>query len=250
MYDDIRLHEKYKGTFDPKTAIEEDTIDFFAFGHPLFDAIIRYCTDCKSNPTFDPQSAQRVLHCPDYVGYEGVQFNYVLTLGGVRTYKKLIPIVLDLVGTYDEELSRLVFSLPADEKAAETLDIDLSASTLQNLEGQSQAIVESIAEQEMERARRRNTKDYNEMQEKLMRLFDYRLRNQQDELKRRQARLEDARQKGQTRIISAWKGQVRATQQRIDDLEKQYKSELAQLQKQRETRLSIELPNVAYVRVL
>lgn len=33
----IDLWEEYKGTFDPKTAIKEDTIDFFAFGHPLFD---------------------------------------------------------------------------------------------------------------------------------------------------------------------------------------------------------------------
>jgi len=247
LYDDIRLYEEYTGTFDPKTAIEEDTIDFFAFGHPLFDAIIRYCTDCESNSHFDPQIAQRVLHHSDYAGYDGVQFNYVLTLDGVRTYKKLIPIVHDLDGAYDEKLSHLIFSLSADEQATETLDVNLSATTLQNLERQSQAIVEQIAKQEMEEARKRNAQGYNEIREKLVRLFDYRLRNQQEELKQRQARLEDARQKGQKRILPALEGQVRATERRISDLEQQHDSKLAELQKKRDVNLSIELLNVALV---
>ena len=69
----------------------------------------------------------------------------------------------------------------------------------------------------------------------------------QKELKQRQARLEDARQKGQKRIIPAWEGQVRATQERISELEQQCDSNLEELQKKRDVNLSIELLNMALV---
>ena len=121
---------------------------------------------------------------------------------------------------------------------------------MQSLEEQSLTILDKIVEQEIEEARKRNAQGYNEIREKSVRLFDYRLRNQQDELKRRQARLEDARQKGQKRILPALESQLRATERRISDLERQRDEELAELQKQREVNLSIELLNVAYVRVL
>ncbi len=247
---DTHLEERYKGTFDPKTAIEEDTFDFFAFGHPLFDAIIRYCTDNESNNHFDAQTAFRVLHHSDHAGHEGVQFNYVITLEGVRTYKKLVSVVLDLDGRYDEELSHLILSLPADEEAAETLDVGLSIPVLRDLEERSQTIIAEIAGQEMSEARDRNARDYAEVEEKLTRLFDYRLRNQQEELERRQARLEDAKQRGQTRIIPAWEGQVRATRARIEELEKHREEELSWLQEQQEVNLSIELLNADYVKIL
>jgi hypothetical protein len=242
------LEEEYKGTFDPKTAIEEDTVDFFAFGHPLFDAIIRYCTDQESNNHFEARAARRFLHHPDYAGYEGVQFNYVLSFTGVRTNKRLIPVALDLVGNYDEELSCLLSSLPASEGPAAAPHVPATLSTLQSLEKQGDAIIHQIAERQLEEARQCNARDYSEVQGKLTRLFDYRLRNQQAELEQRQAQLENARQKGQKLIL--WEGQVRATQGRIRDLERERDEQLAELQKQHEVDLSIELLNAAYVRVL
>lgn len=244
---EIHLEEKYTGTFDPKTAIEEDTIDFFAFGHPLFDAIIRYCTDDEGNNHFDAQTALRVLHHSDHAGYVGVQFNYVLTLDGVQPYKKLAPVALGLAGDYNEKLSHLVFSLPADEEAAADHNVALSPSTLRGLEEQSRDIIERIAERELRKAKKRNIRDYAEIQEKVIRFFDYGLRNQNAELEKREARLEDARQKRQNSILPAWEGQVRATQRRINELERQRDERLAGLQKQSEVDLSIDLLNVASV---
>jgi hypothetical protein len=102
----------------------------------------------------------------------------------------------------------------------------------------------------MEEARKRNSRDYAEVREKLKHLFDYRLRNQQIELEQRQARLEDAKQKGQRRILPALEGQVRATQGRIGELKQQLDSRLAELQEQQEVNLSIELLNAAHVRIV
>jgi hypothetical protein len=245
---DTHLWEQYTGTFDPKIAITEDTSHFFAFGHPLFDAIIRYCTDDERNNHFDAQVALRVLHHPDYRGYTGMQFNYILTFEGVSTEKQIIPIVLRPNGTYDEELSHLIFSLPSDKDIA--FDSDLSESELQELEGRSQEIIAGIANQEMEKVERRNLQDYEKKLEKVVRLFDFRLQDQKDELEERNQRLEDAEKKDQKQILPAIKGQVSATEKRIEDLRQQKENELAQLEKRRDVRLSIDQLNLAYVRII
>ncbi len=245
----ISLRETYTGTFDPRTAIEQETVDFFAFGHPLFDAMIRFCTDDEMKNRFDARNALRVLQSEDYAGYEGVQFNYILRFDGVRTYKKLIPIVLDLSGNYNEVVSDLALSLTSRPTIDDDGNIQLSQSTLQNLEAQSQEIVVEIADHEMEKARQRNKEDYRDEKDKLERLFNYRLVNQEVELERRQERLEDARRKGQNRILPALEGKVRATERRIEELNRQRNRDLEELNQHREVILSIELLNVAYVRI-
>jgi SNF2 family DNA or RNA helicase len=246
----VDLREKYTGTFDPKKAIEEDTIDFFAFGHPLFDAIIRYCTADEIDNHFDAKVALRVLHHPDYRGYEGVQFNYVLTFEGVRTYKRLVPIVLNPNGGYDKTLSDVVFSSSSsvdvvDEEGRNNLPM----SALQELEERSYSLVREITDQEIKKAQQRNIQDYNRRREKLVRLFDYRSQDYEKELKQRKARLADARKKGQERILPALKGQVKATQKRMEALKKQQRAKLNQLKRQRDVRASIELLNLAYVKI-
>ena len=247
----IRLREEYEGTFDPATAIREDTVDFFAFGHPLIDAVVRFCVEHEKNEPFKPQSAVRILRDPHLAGFEGVHFNYVLGFEGVRSYKKLIPVVARLEnGEYDAELSERVLSLSADERLAEKHRNPLSEDLVHHLHERSRAIVAQIAEREMDAANRRNEQEYAEMHEKRTRQFDYQLQHQGKELQERTARLEDARQRGQTRVIPAWEGQVRATQERIRELEAQREQQLAVLEQQRKVQLSIELLNVAYVKVM
>ena len=246
----IHLWEKYRGTFDPKIAIREDTVDFFAFGHPLFDAVIRYCTDVNYHKRFRPKVARRVIHCPECAGYEGVQLNYVLTISGVRTIKKMVPVVLDRKGGYDQGLSRLILSQRSDEALEEALDLGLSRFDLVDLGEKSWAIMDEIAEQEIKDFSARNTNDFSAMEKRLTRIFDYRLRNQQAELEQRQARLQEAREKGQRRVIPAWEGQVRATQARIIELERQRDDQLIDLQEKQNVSLSIDLLNVAYVQVV
>ena len=227
------------------------SIDFFAFGHPLIDAIIKYCIEHERHGHFRSQTALRVLHHPDHVSYEGVQLNYVVVFRGVQPYKKLIPLVFDQNGNYDEGFSQIVFDLDIDKHTKTKMSSLWTRPLLENFYEQSQTLIAQIAEREMQQFQERNTRNFTDLEVKTVRLFDYRLRNQRTELERRKDRLEDARQRKQTRVIPALEGQVKATVERIKNLEEEREIKLAELQNQKEAVLeSIELLNVAYVKIM
>ena len=245
------LHETYKGTFDPAVAIQEDTIDFFAFGHPLIDAIIRYCIEHEKHGHFRSQTALRVIHHADHVGYEGIQFNYVVVFRGVQPHKRLIPLVFDQNGNHDEDFSQIVFDLDIVRSIETMMSPIWTLPLLENLYEKSQKLIAKITERDMHQFQERNTRNFTDLEAKTMRLFDYRMRNQRVELERRKDRLEDARQRKQTRIIPALEGQVKATIERIRNSEEEREIKLAELQNQKEAVLeSIELLNVASIRIV
>ena len=247
----VTLQDTYRGTFDPAKAIQEDTIDFFAFGHPFIDAIVRFCTEPEKHGHFRSQTALRVLHHPDYIGYEGIQFNYIVKFQGVQPYCRLVPLLLGKTGHYDESLSRLVFNLDVVTSTQTEMSSAWTLPLLEKLYWQSQTIIAQIAEEELRRFGERNTRYFADLEVKTSRLFDYRLRNQHDELERRSERLDSARQARQTRIVPALEGQVKATTERIEVLKLERKAKLEELQIKKEPILeSIELLNVAYVRVI
>lgn len=247
---DIRLHRTYKGTFDPTTAIQEDTIDFFAFGHPLVDAVIEYCTNPKKHGHFRSQTALRILDHPEYTGYEGVQFNYILTFNGILPYKKLVSIVINQEKEYDEEFSDLVSSLNAKENLETEMSSGWTLDLLEDLHKHSLTIVEQIVHKELQDFRERNTRNFEGLKTKTLRIFDYRLRDQNTELKQRKERLEYAQRRKQ-RIIPAREGQVKATERRIEELEHEREIALTELQNQKESYFEgWTLLNIAYVKFI
>lgn len=245
----VDLRNEYTGTFHPPTAIAEETIDFFAFGHPLFDSIVQYSTDRARNG-FSAESTLRIVYDNDLVGYEGIQFNYLVISDGVRTYRKLVPIVLDSRGMYSEATSRRILSLHADEQAAGTNNLVFNIATLRSLKRRSREVINQVAEREFEAAQERNLREFAEVHNKLRRMFDYRLEHQRAELAGRLQLLEDARAARQENRIRLMQGQVNVTQQRIKHLEEQRDTELAKLSSQHELKPGIQLLNVALVKVL
>lgn len=247
---DVNLKYDYAGTFDPATAIANETIEFFAFGHPLVDAIVRFCTDDEMKNRFDARNALRVLHNDDHAGFQGMQFNYILQFDGVRTYKKLVPVVVDLAGEYDEPLSELVFSLASEEQNVDTHRVQLSHRELRDLAMRSEDLIHEIATRELQRARERNQKDYANGEEKIERLFTYRRDSQMLELERRESQLEELRGRAEEGVIRMWEGQVKATKRRIAELERQRQQDLDALSLKQEPALSYKRLNVAYVKIL
>lgn len=245
----IVLHSEYTGTFHPPTAIAEETIDFFAFGHPLFDAIVRFSTDRARNG-FSVDGTLRVVYDDELAGYEGVQFNYVIVSDGVRTYRTMVPIVLSREGVYDEKLSRHIFGLFADERAAERAQLKFDPSTLRGLKNRSREIVNAVAAREFDAAEERNLREFAEVHTKLRRMFDYRLDHQREELASREQQLEEAMQVRHEMRIRLLQGQVNATKRRMKELEEQRDIELAKLAGQHELKPGIQLLNVALVKVV
>jgi len=99
---------KLRATFDPKAAMDDDSLDFIAFGHPLFDAIVEFCTCPFIHPHFSGETAYLVLKDDKYAGIQGFLFNFGFDFsGGIQDFKKLVPIFLrtDLIDLiYDTDL--------------------------------------------------------------------------------------------------------------------------------------------------
>lgn len=179
------------------------------------------------------------------------KFNYVVVFRGVQPYKKLIPLVFDQNGDYDKDFSQIIFDLDTVEHTKSQMSSLWSDTLLENLYERSQELIAQIAGKEMEQFQERNTRNFTDLEVKTVRLFDYRLRNQRTELERRKGFLYNARQKKQIRRINLLEGQVKATVERIQVLEKERETRLAELQNQKEVVLeSIDLLNVAYVKIV
>ena len=245
----VDLCAEYTGTFHPPTAIAEETVEFFAFGHPLFDAIVHYALDRTRNG-FSAESALRVVYDNELAGYEGMQFNYLISSDGVRSYRKFVPVVLDTRGYYTEAISQRIATLPADERTAERMHVTVPKNMVHELKRQSRTIITTIAAEEFEAAEKRNLREFAEVHTKLRRMFKYRLQHQSEKLAERQHALVDAQREQQENRIRLMQGQINATHQRMRELENQCDNELAQLISLHELSTGIQLLNVAVVKVL
>jgi len=105
-----RLCERpnFEGSCDPKKALKDESIDFFAFGHPVFDAAVEDIMEAEA------AGGQRIVTsriCRDtpIPGHRFLQCNMVIELKGVRTFRRFLPICVDLdTGEYDSEISALL----------------------------------------------------------------------------------------------------------------------------------------------
>ena len=82
-------------TFDRESARQHrpDEVQLVAFGHPLFDSIISYCT--QAGPDFDGTTTAKIVRDPVRSGQAGVIFNFRLkcTDGtGCTVFEELYPV--------------------------------------------------------------------------------------------------------------------------------------------------------------
>ncbi len=245
---DLNLQTEYVGTFDIATGLTDESVDFFAIGHPLVDAVLRFGTDRKrSGLSYD--CAIRVLDDPGLAGFEGVQFNYLLVAEGVRTYKQLVPIVLDRNGAYDEAQTRRVFELQADERAAQGARYTFTAEELRRLQATARNILNRLAERFFEENERRHREEIEELRGRQQQIFAFRLRRLSDELSRRQGQLSDARRQRQEQRIRLLEGQIAATLRRVQEIEALSAEDREQIKERHTFHPRIKRLSVAVVQV-
>jgi len=104
-----KIKGKY-GTFNSQTALDNENLEFLAFGHPIIDSLIDYCQDDK----FGGFTGIR------YIGYQrnfiGMLFNYVVEFESMTRVRKFMPVVIEPYGILD--------SSEIDEVELETIEQD------------------------------------------------------------------------------------------------------------------------------
>jgi ERCC4-related helicase len=88
-----QLERTYVGTFAAGVAVEDESIDFFGFGHPLVDTCLVYAASgAEKGLAAIRRLPQGVLTEP------ALEVNYLLEFSGVRKWASVESIVIDLGG--------------------------------------------------------------------------------------------------------------------------------------------------------
>ena len=88
-------------TFDPSTALDQESIDFLAFGHKLVDSIVDHVLSDK----YLGITSYRIIKTNDKLPRKGWFFTYVFDFEGVASKKELFSIFIDENCKIDTDLS-------------------------------------------------------------------------------------------------------------------------------------------------
>ncbi|HOP64559.1 MAG TPA: DEAD/DEAH box helicase [Spirochaetota bacterium] len=81
-------HVKY-GTFDSERALEDESLEFLAFGHTSIDRIINYC----NSDEFGGETG--VVFMKSDVPFEGMIFNYLVEFSSVSVTHQFFPVLIE-----------------------------------------------------------------------------------------------------------------------------------------------------------
>ncbi|MGH2396838.1 MAG: helicase-related protein, partial [bacterium] len=87
--------------FDPRTNVDSEYVEYFGFGHPIVDALVRRATQERQDGS---AAVRRVLGSEVGLDGPGWQFNWIVKIGGLRPKEYLYGIFVDDEGQVDEEV--------------------------------------------------------------------------------------------------------------------------------------------------
>lgn len=242
-----RLRDVYQGTFDPDLALRKESLQFFAIGHDLVDTILEQCT----GDSFGGTAAVRQVSSLHHGGFWGVQCNFLVEYSGVRSYPKLVPIVVGFDGTVEAGRTRelaLAASLPGPtpnlpEGWRETTEHALIDAEL--------ALIDVVAT-ELSGLQTRNDADFSRLVTRTTRFYAFRIARASDRLaeeERTLARLRQSKEAGDRRIMPIWEKRVRDSREAIERLSHEKGRELAALEARRKVSYAFRLVNAAILHV-
>jgi hypothetical protein len=109
------------GTFDSERALEDESLEFLAFGHSTVDRIIDYCnSDCFGGET-------GVIFMKSDIPFEGMVFNYLVEFTSVSVTHQFFPVLVetgDSLSEYDKKCIEeqfmdqdFIYNIPVSEYA-------------------------------------------------------------------------------------------------------------------------------------
>jgi len=241
----ISLEERrsFKTTFHPQIARQYEELDFVAFGHPLFDAIIYYCRkpyfirkvgiDVEPVP-FGLATAIKV-ELDVLSGEKGFLFAFEMEItGGLRTISKVLTFFVFLDGRYilsdDKEMRQLLSAL-GDFKFSK-LNKEVPYLELENCYNIARQKLDEAVSNEYERWQKANG-EWAELEiKRIDKSYRYRLSKAQQEMKKLDAHLEKIKKSGtdeEKKIIPAWQGRLKKMEEGLKMLEEEWKNRIQEV---------------------
>lgn len=238
--------------FDPKQPVASSDVEYFGFGHPIVNALIKRTTQDSDNG----KAAVRVLSRAALPAVrQGWQFNWRFRLHAAEEREWLRPIFVDDDGLADETLGAALLRRSQDFADEGSLPADWAPAAQTSLD-EANEIAERIAAgyaNQLESERRtRAVEAYQRGRSRLDRLYEIRVAGARERLESDQQILERvslARDPIQRQVIPIWRFNVRRSTEAIDRIQEEWQRELGELDKTREPNIAFDLLNVARIEV-
>jgi len=218
------LSDYYRGSFDYKVALDDETLEFFAFGHPLVDNLVTVATDDETSPLVH-------LENPDALEEPRLLVDYQFRFSGVRPKEELYTHAVNMDGIgpavilacpQDSALAIAPTSLPSE--TADTLNLWSDIGADDEIRRRFTAFVASN-DQAMAAERAR-----------LQRRFSFEINYLQKQIERNQSLIKNLEAWGteeQRRVIPAVSGRIRADEERIAVIKNENADALEALERSR-----------------
>jgi hypothetical protein len=234
-----QLERTYIGTFAAAVAVEDESIDFFGFGHPLVDTCLIYAASGAE------KGLTAVRKLPDGVLTEpALEVNYLLEFSGVRKWASVESIVVDFGGRRVrgvEPKLRLAETISSPPGSGNSVPVQLirdrAVEEMRKVADKKRpevlAINEERAKQEVYRAQRIHAYNKRRIQDRMTSL--------QDQIRRLEVEGNPERQ----RIIPVWRHDIEGLAQDLASAEVDLQNKLLELEKLKSVSEAFTLVSVA-----
>jgi ERCC4-related helicase len=229
---DRDLHESYRGTFNFRAALDDESLDFFAFGHPLVDLLVDVATE---DGAISPVAALEGDSPPGYL------VDYHARFSGVRDQEQLITLALGCQATSPAQ--------PADAMSEVTLD-ELSGEERSSLEEQSRRQIDEEVDDRFGMFSERNDATFHAERARLEKRFAFQARFFEQRIERVEnqiSRLLRFGTEAERQIIPALRGRIDQERLRIAAVGEERSTSLASLDERRQPSHALRLLGITRV---
>ena len=238
--------------FDPRISVDSETVEYFGFGHPIVDALVRIVTrdNLKGSAAIRclPRDAAPALR-------DGWQFNWRLGLTAAEPREWIFPVFVDDEGRADAKLGELLLEESRDFAAEAPRDSTRPAIDGAGLDHAYRAAEHAVLGRQKDLQRsysERAEADYETARSRLDRLYDYRENAAQERLDADRtvlARIEASEDPDDQRVIPIWQFNVRRAEEQIAQVGEDRRRALDDLLQSRNPSIEYDLLNVARILV-
>jgi hypothetical protein len=244
---------KRRAVFRADERRDTEFVDYFAFGHPIVDALVDRVLSASYPGVNGTISVEESKDLPAGVGW---LFVYVLSLPGVRPISRLVPVyVADADQTTSLTVGEALVRRAAQFPRSGDLAIPLDAIPFDRLE-EVQAVAEMFIGEEaalMQLEAERDTQTRIDRERtKLEAYFDYRQRSADDRLANTATtleRLKTADSDGERRVVPIWQANLERDERLVQELSDERTRQLANLEKLRNPIVDQELVSAGRVEI-
>lgn len=235
--------------FDPRTNVDSEYVEYFGFGHPIVDALVKRATQEKQDGA---ATVRRVARSEVGLDRPGWQFNWIVQVGGLRPKEYLYGVFVDDDDRADDEAGeRLIRHSRGfrNETSAAIPPTELLDAAHQLAVARVGAKKDrDLAEAQVEAADRAATEE-----KRAHALFDHRRRAAEDRIDSCQRTLQRLKASTDRQVLQAvplWEANLVRAKAELEAIEDDRQKALIEINQKRNPSAEFRLLNIARIEVV